>query len=237
MAFEPYRSPVKIAEIQSCVGKAVLLQQLHGSEYVTVEQLQPRVWIVTPTLSEEKQDLFCAKTDEENWGKGIYLMGKGFQVGIIVAHQLPVTPETLLFRLMEKGQVQLQAMAEVEALPADSPYREGLLELLASYRIDLASQVNVESDEEEILMQLSPLYLETVEAIRQEARQEGEARGQMMGQQVLVVRLLDRQVGKISDEMTAAIKSLSTTQLESLGEALLDFEAINDLQKWLQQNL
>ncbi len=79
-------------------------------------------------------------------------------------------------------------------------------------------------------MQLSPAYIkwreETLQEGRQEGRQEGEAQ--------LVLRQLLRRMGELSPEVRSQIQSLSLPQLESLGEALLDFSQPSDLQDWLR---
>jgi hypothetical protein len=82
--------------------------------------------------------------------------------------------ETLLFRLMGKGRVQQAAMAEVAALPAEHPYRKSLLNLLVSYRMELAAKQDAEPEEQELVMQLSPLYLEQLEVARLDGEQRGE---------------------------------------------------------------
>ena len=50
----------------------------------------------------------------------------------------------------------------------------------------------------------------------------------------LVRRLLNRKVGAVPDPLQAQIQKLSVTQLEELGEALLDFSELADLVNWLQ---
>jgi hypothetical protein len=107
VAFEPYRNPVEVNKIQGCVIKALQIQQEVCPEPDPQIELQPRMWIITPTLAAHKLEVFGALADEARWGKGIYLLGQGLQTGIIVVHQLPVTAETLLFRLMGKGRVTL----------------------------------------------------------------------------------------------------------------------------------
>jgi hypothetical protein len=52
----------------------------------------------------------------------------------------------------------------------------------------------------------------------------------------LVLRLLNKQVGNISTELQNRIKALPSEQLEALGEALLDFTQLADLENWLNQN-
>lgn len=50
----------------------------------------------------------------------------------------------------------------------------------------------------------------------------------------LMIRLLTRQVGTLPDKALTKINTLSIKRLESLGEALLDFESIENLTAWLK---
>lgn len=65
--------------------------------------------------------------------------------------------------------------------------------------------------------------------------QEGEQRG-LEKERSLIFRLLTRRVGSIAPQQETQIRSLSLTQLEDLGEALLDFAQPSDLDKWLQSH-
>ncbi|MGI0488541.1 DUF4351 domain-containing protein [Pantanalinema rosaneae CENA516] len=53
---------------------------------------------------------------------------------------------------------------------------------------------------------------------------------------LLILRQLARRVGELPASVRSQIEALSLAQLESLGEALLDFRAIADLDAWLQAN-
>ncbi|MEH1898719.1 MAG: DUF4351 domain-containing protein [Nostoc sp.] len=64
----------------------------------------------------------------------------------------------------------------------------------------------------------------------------GYERGKQEGKQRLILRLLQRRVGELSPQLQKRIQSLSLNQLENLGEALLDFTAMEDLFNWLQTN-
>jgi predicted transposase YdaD len=77
-------------------------------------------------------------------------------------------------------------------------------------------------------MQESVIYQEW----REEFLQEGEERGERS----LILRQLTRRIGEVAPEMRTQIQSLSLTQLESLGEALLDFTGADDLSEWMQRN-
>ena len=69
---------------------------------------------------------------------------------------------------------------------------------------------------------------EGIQIGRNEATQEAEAN--------MVIRQLNRRCGTLSDALQNTVRSLSIPQLESLGEALLDFQDITDLENWLQSN-
>jgi predicted transposase YdaD len=77
------------------------------------------------------------------------------------------------------------------------------------------------------------LNLSESRVLREEA-EKGEARGRQQGERSLVLRQLSRRVGPVPDRLITAIHALSLEQLESLGEALLDFTGLADLEVWLQ---
>ncbi|PMB19957.1 DUF4351 domain-containing protein [Fischerella thermalis] len=75
-------------------------------------------------------------------------------------------------------------------------------------------------------MRESVIYQEILEEGRQEGRQEGEL--------ALLLKLLTRRVGTLPPELQMQIQALPLTQIEELGEALLDFSELADLVAWLQ---
>ncbi len=67
--------------------------------------------------------------------------------------------------------------------------------------------------------------------VYQEAKEEGreeEAKS-------LILRQLTRRVGELPESVRIQIDTLSLMQLESLGEALLDFSNLSDLEVWLAE--
>ena len=89
-------------------------------------------------------------------------------------------------------------------------------------------------------MQQSVIYQEWKEEFLQEGRQEGEQtgilKGKLEGEQSLIFRQLNRRIDDVSPELRSQIQSLSLDQIESLGEALLDFTESADLVNWLQEH-
>ncbi len=71
---------------------------------------------------------------------------------------------------------------------------------------------------------------------KHEGQVEGLQQGLQEGKQTLVLKLLQKRVGELSLDVYSRIQSLSLTQLEALGEALLDFTGMEDLLFWFQAN-
>ncbi|HAN46299.1 MAG TPA: hypothetical protein DCQ32_07065 [Cyanobacteria bacterium UBA8156] len=67
----------------------------------------------------------------------------------------------------------------------------------------------------------------------QQGKQEGIQVGRQEGEVQLLLRQLGRRFGKLSDRQRECITGLSLEQLEALGEALLDFQRLDDLEAWL----
>jgi len=76
--------------------------------------------------------------------------------------------------------------------------------------------------------------MQYVTSIERMAKQEGMEAGSKQEARSLILRQLTRQVGKISDSLQAQIEALSLPTLEDLAEALLEFNSIEALERWLQ---
>ena len=117
---------------------------------------------------------------------------------------------------------------EVAQLPKGYPYRQDTLELLGNLKITLEARTTIQPEDRDLIMQLSPLYLEKLQA----AEQVGEVRHA----QAQTVRLLSRRVGDVSTEILARVNVLPLEQLDDLLDAALDFANVSDLIAWLDLN-
>ena len=232
--FEPFRNSVKVPQIRACMSKLydlhsyLLREAKRQSQPELGDEVLPNLWILTPTLSAQILEGLGAKLELDKWGEGVYLLSPTLKTGIIVIHQLPQTPTTLWVRLLGKGRVQARAIQEVAALPAEHPYRNNALDLLGNLKVILEAREKIEPEEQELIMQLSPLYLEKLQA----AEQVGEVRHA----QAQTVRLLSRRVGDVSTEILARVNVLPLEQLDDLLDAALDFSNVSDLIAWLDLN-
>ena len=80
-------------------------------------------------------------------------------------------------------------------------------------------------------------YVTSVERI---AEARGESRGKTWGQVEGGANVLRKQLvkvcGPLPQDIERRIRNLSIERLEALGEALLDFRSLADLQNWLELN-
>jgi hypothetical protein len=61
---------------------------------------------------------------------------------------------------------------------------------------------------------------------------EGAERGRREGAAEVTLKMLRRRVGTLSEDAEARVRRLSMERLDALGEALLDFRAMEDLDAW-----
>ena len=69
-----------------------------------------------------------------------------------------------------------------------------------------------------------------------EGLEKGLKKGQQQGEAALVLRQIKRRFGVLPDTQKARIQALDVEQLEMLGEDLLDFSAVEDLEAWLSRH-
>jgi hypothetical protein len=146
--------------------------------------------------------------DRSNWEKMTPIQIKQ-KTGIIVIHRLPRTPETLWFRILGKEGVQRRAIEEVNELPQEHPYRQNTLELLGNLKVTLESQANIQPEDRDLIMQLSPLYLEKIQAAKQE--------GKLEDRQEIALRMLRKNMPL---ETIVELTELNTEQLQALQSQL-----------------
>ena len=65
---------------------------------------------------------------------------------------------------------------------------------------------------------------------------DAKAEGRTEEGQLLILKQLTRKLGSISPEVRSRVNGLTIEQLESLGEDLLDFTSMADLEAWFSQN-
>jgi predicted transposase/invertase (TIGR01784 family) len=169
---------------------------------------------------------------------------------------LPLTdlsPNLALLKLLVIPDQEASAVARSILSSGSTPAEfKRLLDLVEAILINKFPQLSIEEVQQmlnlkEADMTQTRFYQEVLQIGRQEGRQEGLQEGLQEGRQEgrqeglqqeveLILRLLNRRCGEILIEQQNQVRSLPIDTLETLGEALLDFQGITDLENWLQTN-
>lgn len=84
-------------------------------------------------------------------------------------------------------------------------------------------------------MRESVIYQEILQEGVQQGLQQGVQQGRKQGELALMMRLLNRRFGSVDPQLQESLENLSISQLEELGELLLDFSTISQLTDWLER--
>jgi hypothetical protein len=219
--FEPFRNAASAAEICDCLLKLLevrgdLQRQANRNNTRIQEAEIPKLWILTPTASAQILSGFGANS-KNNALPGVYFMAEYLRTAIVVIHQLPRIPETLWLRIIGRGNVQKRAIDELEALLPSNPLRTAALELLYNLQQNLQLNQTQDEDDRELVMRLAPLYQQD----REQAIQEGEQRGLVQGERLIVENLLKVRFGELDNELQAIITPLLALPPEEFTPLLL----------------
>lgn len=206
---EPFRNQPSRTEIRNCFLKLFTViadsQRKAKREETTISENDlARLWILAPSASEILLNDFGAKLDLESWPTGVYFLPKSLRAAILAINELPITDETLWFRLLGRGTVQMQAVKELVALPPDNFIRRNVLEIVYRWRISVMAQPDLTEDDQELIMNLTEAYQEA----RAQAVQEGIQQGVQQGQRQVVENLLRFRFGSVDEELSRVVDSL-----------------------------
>ena len=161
--------------------------------------------------------------------------------------------------LQQRNPVAAALMAKMRIAPEDRPkVKAECLRLLATLRLDPARMQLISGfvdtylrlnnrEEQAFQSELDKLGLREQEQVMQIVTswmREGIAQGLEQGLEqglqreiALVLRLLNRRLGGVDAALAERVRQLPIDQVENLGEALLDFDSEQDLQRWIAQTM
>ncbi|MFN7285041.1 MAG: hypothetical protein ACK5UF_17110, partial [Dolichospermum sp.] len=157
----------------------------------------------------------------EDWVKGVYFLPNILKTAIVVIHQLPENEDTLWLRVLGKGGTQKRAVEELTELPENNPFRENLLEILADWRKNLELRDNLSREEEEVIMNLSPAYLQQIEDWKREGKQEGKQEGKEEERFSLITSLLEGRFGSLDAELSGVVEKIAKFPISERTQLLL----------------
>ncbi len=191
-----------------------------------------------------------------NWRGLIILLNKRLELGSELPHrnllnsqverlyledllyQDDLSPNLALLRLIvtPKDQAGLAARKILNSVSTEAEFQLKL-DLVESILVNKFTQLTLEEIQKMLNLKETDI---TQTRFYQEVLEIGEKKGLQQGVQQgeanLTIRLLKRRCGNLTAIQEQKVRSLSISQLESLGEALLDFPNMSDWENWLQDN-
>lgn len=191
-----------------------------------------------------------------NWRGLLILLNKRLELGSELPHrnllnsqverlyledllyQDDLSPNLALLRLIvtPKDQAGLAARKILNSVSTEAEFQLKL-DLVESILVNKFTQLTLEEIQKMLNLKETDI---TQTRFYQEVLEIGEKKGLQQGVQQgeanLTIRLLKRRCGNLTAIQEQKVRSLSISQLESLGEALLDFPNMSDWENWLQDN-
>jgi predicted transposase/invertase (TIGR01784 family) len=127
--------------------------------------------------------------------------------------------------ILPKGKTGKAAQELLKSAKSDQEFRQRL-DLVQAILVNKFPQLTPAE-----ILEMLDLKSEDISHTRyyQVVFQEGEQQGEYQ----LIIRLLNRRCGVLTPSQETQIRELPIPQLEALGDALLDFTSMSDLDEWL----
>ncbi len=155
--------------------------------------------------------------------------------------QLPLSLALMVLTTLDDELAPQEARYLLERSSVEQPEtsNNAIIDLVTTimvYKFEQLSRKEVESMLG-ITLKETRVYREIKEEGREQGLEQGLEQGREQGREAearsLIFRQLTKRVGELPQQLRQRIESLSLEQLENLGEALLDFTSMADLQAWL----
>ncbi len=143
--------------------------------------------------------------------------------------QLPLWVALMVLTTIDEEQAPQEARYLLERSSGEQPETtsRAIIELVTTIMVYKFEQLS--RKEVELMLGITLKETRVYQEIKEEGREEGEQR-----ERSLILRQLQRRVGELAQEVRERVETLCLEQLENLGEALLDFTSVVDLQAWLE---
>jgi predicted transposase/invertase (TIGR01784 family) len=152
--------------------------------------------------------------------------------------QEKLSPNLALLKLIitPKDQAASEARKILNSVTTEAEFRLKL-DLVEAILVNKFTQLTIEEIQKMLnLKEADVTQTRFYQEVLQIGEKQGVQQGLQQGEANLAIRLLKRRCGNLTTIQEQKVRSLSISQLESLGEALLDFQDMSDLENWLQDN-
>ncbi|MFM6791372.1 MAG: DUF2887 domain-containing protein [Dolichospermum sp.] len=149
-------------------------------------------------------------------------------------HQENLSPNLALLRLIvtPKAKAAEEARQILDSATSETEFRLRL-DLVEAILVNKFSKLTIEEIQKMLNLKEADV---TQTRFYQEVLQIGEKQGVQQGEANLTIRQLKRRCGNLTPVQEKKVRLLTIAELESLGEALLDFQNMSDLESWFKNN-
>ncbi len=146
-----------------------------------------------------------------------------------------LTPNLALLRLLVLSEEEApQKARQLLAQEATEREFERRLDLVESIMVGKFPNLSLEAIREMLdITQVRVQDTQFYKDVFQKGQEQGLERGLERGESELLLRLLTRRCGELSEEQRQRVRDLSAPQRQALAEALLEFKGMEDFQAWL----
>jgi hypothetical protein len=147
--------------------------------------------------------------------------------------------------LKQPNPVAAALMAKMKIDPADRPrVKVECLRMIAKLNLDRARTFMVSGfidnylrldavEETQFQIEVDKIKLVKEQEQVMEITTSWMEKGRESGERGMVVKILTRKLGNLSPELLARVNGLNLERVEALGEALLEFTSVGELENWL----
>ncbi|MFO0608422.1 MAG: hypothetical protein U0324_34975 [Polyangiales bacterium] len=224
---EPFRNTPPVPAVRGCVRRLWVqhhVRELEGRrDDPPKSSPMPRAIVISPGRPEGALEVFACGAAEGH-PPGVFRTHDELGLWVVVAAELPETPETLACRLLGRGETFRRAVEALRRLPPDA-WEHRLLDVLVQWRSYIAQQPTRTEEDEEFMNAVQAAY----ERDQARARNEGLSQGLLP-----LTHQFERRLGRaLSDGERATIaERLRTVGPVRLGDVVLDL-ASDALAAWL----
>jgi predicted transposase YdaD len=141
----------------------------------------------------------------------------------------------------ERARVKLECLRMLATLRLDPARTKLVGGFMETYlQLTAVEQEQYQEEFEALPTQEKEEVMQLTTSWEQEGLQQGRREGRQQGRQEealsFTLRLLRLRIGALPPELEHRLSALSTEQLESLGEALLGFSRVSEVEAWLAQH-
>jgi hypothetical protein len=178
-----------------------------------------RLWQLTTGRPAEVLDGY-GMTEVEPWPRGFWFAPRLLAMAVVVLSEVPRQRDTLLLRLLGRGRVLEEAIADLQALPPEALEREVAMAPLVALRFEVKQNPTPDDEERAFLMSTQDLYEQWEKRVTAEGmakgRAEGMATGRAEGKAEGLVRTLiamyETRFGPIPVEVSSALAKVAAPE-------------------------